>query len=264
MYLGTWGDFLGALGNLAAVCYAVCKVSHTPRPKVFFYVVRIREKEKVIWRLKVYNSDARKVYLQVLKREKRQTKPLGMMYIDPLETSAAYYDIQICEGSEFTCEQIQVKDEISKCNFYLNFTKDEEDKNLYLAVSIYRKICFAHRYISVYEKYKEIKENNNLENDKIKEDKQISVNTCMINKVKITLLGSEKDHFFEELILEEIRYASDGKNKVYRISSSNQKLPPEFKENAYIQIKNDDHIVLKKAFIDKRNDQFSMIVQTLS
>lgn len=76
--------------------------------------------------------------------------------------------------------------------------------------------------------------------------------------------GTQFEMFFEMLRVEKIRLASDGRNEVYRVSSLDKKLPLEFKEDDNIQIKNDNGVVLKKAFIDERDDPFSMIVQTLS
>lgn len=93
-------------------------------------------------------------------------------------------------------------------------------------------------------------------------------NDDRINNAKIILLsgksGTQFEMFFEMLIVEKIRLANDGRNEIYRISSLDKKLPPEFKENINIRIKSDDGIVLRKAFIDERYDPFSMIVQTLS
>lgn len=151
MILETWSDFIGAFGNLVTAVYSLWKASHISRPNLFFYVKCIKEKEKTEWRLKVYNSEARKVFLYIQKKEKKQTIPLGLMYIDPLTTSSSYYDKQLCKGPDFLCEQIKVKDIISNCSFYLNFTIDKDNENVYLTVSRYKRSIFAYRYTAIYE-----------------------------------------------------------------------------------------------------------------
>lgn len=89
-------------------------------------------------------------------------------------------------------------------------------------------------------------------------------NDGFVYNAKIISLSGKSGTQFEMLRVEKIRLASDGRNEVYRVSSLDKKLPLEFKEDDNIQIKNDNGVVLKKAFIDERDDPFSMIVQTLS
>ena len=89
-------------------------------------------------------------------------------------------------------------------------------------------------------------------------------NDEFVYNAKIISLSGKSGTQFEMLRVEKIRLASDGRNEVYRVSSLDKKLPLEFKEEDNIQIKNDNGVVLKKAFIDERDDPFNMIVQTLS
>ena len=63
MSLGTWSNIIEIFGNVVTAVYSFWKASHISRPNLFFYVKCIKSEEKTEWRLKVYNSEARKVFL---------------------------------------------------------------------------------------------------------------------------------------------------------------------------------------------------------